>query len=421
MVRCFPLVLLALLQVPPAWAGDVSLPLPAGDGFTVKDNTGAIERLRVDDATGNVSRNGALFVHTTGADSLFVGAGAGSLASSGAANVGVGPGALLYNTTGSGNSAFGEDALTDNQSGNTNSAFGRQALTSNVNGFSNDALGSNALLSNLDGNSNAAFGENALSNNTSGRCNATFGASALLFDTTGEANAAVGIRALRGNTTGYRNAATGWYALRANTDGHQNSGFGALALFANTTGDRNLALGNEVGSYQTTGSDNIYIANQGAAGESGQIKIGAVGTHAQATVAGIHGNTSPGGIAMLVDANGVLGTTTSSTRFKRDVRDRDDARELLMALRPVAFRYREEIASSSDGEESGLLAEEVAKVAPQLVALDAEGRPYSVRYHVLPALLLAVAQEQQRTIETLQAQLEAMGSAPAEAGKAGRR
>ena len=52
--------------------------LPAGDGFVVKDNTGTIERLRVDEATGNVSRNGALFVHTTGVRNTFVGEGAGN-------------------------------------------------------------------------------------------------------------------------------------------------------------------------------------------------------------------------------------------------------------------------------------------------------------------------------------------------------
>ncbi len=61
-----------------ALAGDVEVQLPAGDGFVVKDNTGAIERLRVDEATGNISRNGALFVHTTGTDNTFVREGAGN-------------------------------------------------------------------------------------------------------------------------------------------------------------------------------------------------------------------------------------------------------------------------------------------------------------------------------------------------------
>jgi len=61
-----------------ARAGDVSLQLDSGRGFVLKNSTGAIERIRVDEASGNVSRNGALFVHTTGTNSTFVGEGAGT-------------------------------------------------------------------------------------------------------------------------------------------------------------------------------------------------------------------------------------------------------------------------------------------------------------------------------------------------------
>ena len=70
------LSILALLSLP-ALAADVEVQLPAGDGFVIKNNTGTSERLRVDEATGNISRNGALFVHTTGTDNTFVGEGAG--------------------------------------------------------------------------------------------------------------------------------------------------------------------------------------------------------------------------------------------------------------------------------------------------------------------------------------------------------
>ena len=61
-------------------ADDVTVTLDAASGFVVQDNTTTVERLRVDEATGNVSRNGALFVHTTGANNTFVGVGAGNLA-----------------------------------------------------------------------------------------------------------------------------------------------------------------------------------------------------------------------------------------------------------------------------------------------------------------------------------------------------
>ena len=98
----------------PALAADVTVQLDAGSGFVIEDNTGTIERLRVDEATGNVSRNGALFVHTSGATTnTFVGEGAGNTS-----------------TTGSDNSAFGRSALQANTTGNDNSAFGSLALSS---------------------------------------------------------------------------------------------------------------------------------------------------------------------------------------------------------------------------------------------------------------------------------------------------
>ena len=103
---------------------------------------------------------------------------------------------------------------------------------------------------------------------------------------------------------------------------------------------------------------------------------------------------------MLVNASGTLGTTTSSARFKEDVRDMGAASDLLMKLRPVTFRYREEAVGAAEARtpQYGLIAEEVARVAPELVAPDLEGRPYSVKYHELPALLLNELQEQARTI-----------------------
>jgi hypothetical protein len=76
-----------------------------------------------------------------------------------------------------------------------------------------------------------------------------------------------------------------------------------------------------------------------------------------------------------------------------------DGSDVLLALRPVTFRYREDFAGESTDRDYGLIAEEVAEVAPELVAYDKEGEPYSVRYHVLPALLLNEVQKQQRTIK----------------------
>ena len=145
------LSILTLLS-PLALAADVEVQLPAGDGFVVKDNTGAIERLRIDEVTGNISRNGALFVHTTGTKNIFVGESAGNTGTSGTGY----------------NSAFGEDALRYNTTGHSNSAFGPRALFTNTTGYENSAFGRFAMNNNTEGKQNTAFGERALAVNTTG-------------------------------------------------------------------------------------------------------------------------------------------------------------------------------------------------------------------------------------------------------------
>ena len=162
-VLSIPMISLLFLAHP-ALAGDVEVTLGVGDGFVVEDNTGAIERLRVDEATGNISRNGALFVHTTGGSAnTFVGGGAGNLAN-----------------TGTGSSAFGSDALSSNTTGNYNTAFGNSALQANTTGQRHTAVGNQALRDNISGIHNTAFGE-ALTYNTGGSENAAFGNGAMFL------------------------------------------------------------------------------------------------------------------------------------------------------------------------------------------------------------------------------------------------
>ncbi len=399
-IRLFSVALgAALALAAPARAADVSVQLDAGSGFSVKNSTGASQRLRVDEATGNISRNGALFVHTTGPGNTFVGPFAGNLTTTGGNNTAFGQAALGSNTTGYQNSAVGEAALLTNTTGSRNAAFGRSALRNNTTGSRNSAFGTEALRDNTTGNFNAASGTYALRVNTTGQQNSAFGDAALLSNTTGSYNSAFGEAALVLNTIGARNSAFGDDALYANTgSGYENTAFGARALRANTSGDNNVAVGFDAGANQTTGNNNIYIANPGVSGESGQIKIGTA-MHTQATIRGIFGNTRPAGTTVFVDANGLLGTTTSSAAFKQDVNDMGDTSALLGKLRPVTFRYKPEVADGDQTLQYGLIAEEVAEVAPQLVVTDAKGKPYSVRYHELPAILLNEMQKQRHTIE----------------------
>src|SRR5262249_16181660 len=137
----------------------------------------------------------------------------------------------------------------------------------------------------------------------------------------------------------------------------------------------------------TTESDNIDIANRGVAGEANTIRIGTREKHTNAFIAGINGVTVAGGVGVVIDAKGHLGTIVSSERFKDEIKRMDNASEAILALKPVTFRYKQEL--DPDGiPQFGLIAEEVEKVSPALVARDAEGKPYTVRYEAVNAMLL---------------------------------
>jgi hypothetical protein len=94
-------------------------------------------------------------------------------------------------------------------------------------------------------------------------------------------------------------------------------------------------------------------------------------------IAGIFGSATSGGIPVYVDSNGQLGTVPSSKRFKDEIKPMGSASEAILALKPVTFRYKHEL--DPDGiPQFGLVAEQVEKVNPDLVARDADGKVYTV-------------------------------------------
>jgi hypothetical protein len=293
--------------------------------------------------------------------------------------------------------------------GDNNTALGTGALSSNtVSGTNNTAAGSSALTSNTTGTQNTASGAGALQANTGGNFNTASGANALNRNVTGAANTASGAAALQSNTTGNNNTATGLNALNQNTTGGNNTASGAGAMFSNTTGNNNTALGFGAGGNWTTGSNNIAIANNGDAADLATIRIGAQGTQTRAFMAGIRGTRVNKGQAVMVDANGQLGVSRSSLRYKEDIHAMGDASKPLMNLRPVTFRYKEAEADGSKPIQYGLIAEEVEKVMPELVVYNEKGTPESVAYEILPSLLLNEYQKQGRELVAAKARLEAM-------------
>ena len=298
--------------------------------------------------------------------------------------------------------------------GGYNTATGYAALASNTTGYTNTASGMQALANNTTGYSNTASGYEALYSTTTASNDTASGYQALYSNTTGIQNTASGYRALFSNTGGGYNTANGSEALQSNTIGNFNVAVGFQALMANT-GNLNIAIGNNAGSSLTTGDLNIDIGAVGAAAEANTIRIGAIGNQTRAFIAGIRGVTTPNAnaVAVLIDNNGQLGTISSSRRYKFDISDIGQATNGLMRLRPVSFRY---LAHGDRAPvQYGLIAEEVAAVYPEMVALDDDGQPDTVMYQFLAPMLLNEVQkqhrqieEQQKKIETLEQRLEAL-------------
>ena len=386
--------------------------------------------------------------YSDGVSNFFAGSAAGNSLTTGSNNTGIGYEALYHNNTGASNTATGFEALYNNRNGLNNVADGNAALFRNQNGNANTATGAGALF-NSTGNYNTANGYQALysgqyaQNSTAtgyqalysgqniqddtatgyqslysengGSENTASGYQSLYSNTDGKNLTATGWRSLYNNTLGVENTAVGHQALYNNSTGGQNTAVGSFALNGNTTGIGNTALGYQAGQ-NLTGNNNIDIGNPGVAGEGGTIRIGGV-TQGQAFIAGIYGITAASGVAVYVNSSGQLGTFTSSSRFKTNIASMDDASDALLSLHPVKFRYRPEIDPQGIPQ-FGLVAEEVDKVDPELVARDDKNQIYSVRYEAVNAMLLneflkehRKVEEQHTEIQDLQQRLDALEKA----------
>jgi hypothetical protein len=254
-------------------------------------------------------------------------------------------------------------------------------------GFHGDtAMGTGALfnLSHPSGNNfnNTAAGYNALYSDIAGN---------------GQ-NTATGAFALYSNTFGSYNTALGVNALYSNGNGSYNAASGQDALKNNTIGNYNIAMGYQAGFNLTTGSHNIDIGSPGVAAESGVIRIGTItgttSTQSATYIAGIY-NVSVSGSPVYIAPNGQLGVVVSSERFKTAIAPMGSNTSKLGQLRPVTFHLK---TDPKGALQYGLIAEEVAKVYPELVIRDQAGRIDGVRYDELAPMLLNEVQQQHKKI-----------------------
>jgi hypothetical protein len=276
-----------------------------------------------------------------------------------------------------GNTAEGQSALFSLTSGGYNTAVGFASLNGNTTGAFNTGLGAGTLLANT-ANSNTATGAGALLRNTTGAGNTANGAFALVTNSAGSSNTAIGSDALS-NSTGSNNTAIGSGALD------------------NSTGFANVALGFAAGSNVTTANDVTCIGTEvGGADVSHTTWIGNVyGVTTQS------GTTAP----VIVSDSGQLGTVASSERFKKDIATMDKTSEAILSLRPVTFHYKTDTKGTP---QFGLIAEEVAKVNPALVLPDKEGKPYTVRYDQVNAMLLNEFLKEHSTVQELKNEVAAL-------------
>jgi len=370
----------------------------------------ALKNLNYTPTSGNAQANtavgfSALFATSTGSQNTGIGADALTSNTTGSENTAVGAGAfhgIPGNGTASFNTALGWGALFNNV-GNGNTATGSAALYSNTSAGRNTADGFQSLYTNATGGDNTATGFQALFSNSGGFSNTADGLQSLYNNTTGTSNTATGYQALFSNTTGANNTATGLVALENNTVGKNNTAVGTVALFSNTTGSNNTAVGANAGQNLTTGSNNIDIGASvlGNASDTNTIRIGKQGTQKSAFIAGIAG-TAISGSTVVVNSTGKLGVATSSARFKENVKPMDKASETILALKPVTFRYKEEVDPDKIPQ-FGLVAEEVEKVNPNLVVRDDDGNVNAVRYEAVNAMLLNEFLKEHNAVEQLKA------------------
>ena len=387
------LIIIMLLSFTISTSTQAIVPPPDGcyPNFTTAEGCDALNS--VTSGSGNTALGWrSLFLDDVGSFNTAVGGGALAL-NNADSNTAVGAAALLLNATGTENVAVGTDALVFNNSGSFNNAVGAFALLDNSDGDANNAFGDSALNANIHGVGNTAIGDLALANNDStgnstAHVNTAVGASALLMNTDGTANNAVGSQALLNNTTGSENQAMGVSALGSNTTGSSNIAIGTLSGLNVSTANNVICIGDLVLGDNV--DDGCYIGNiWGASG---------------------------GEQAVYVNASGKLGAQVSSRRFKDDIKPMEQASEAIYELKPVSFRYKPEIEPSRPLG-FGLIAEDVEKVNPDLVAHDKKGKPYSVRYDQVNAMLLneflkehRKNEKQEETIVRLEKQVEALAA-----------
>ena len=312
------------------------------------------------------------FYESTLHNQLFIGTSAGNGASTTANQATfVGDLAGTAATTGAENTALGYNTLHTITTHQTCTAIGAGALallnSSNTNAFVGSASGANLTTTSVS--NSTAFGYNTINTSAQSSSNTVFGYQALnLYSGTGS------------NIT--------------------NTAIGSNAAAAQASYTHGIFLGNGADNGSNALTNTLVIGYQASGTVSNQIVLGN-SSHTTCTIFGIDGQTSSSGIAVLINASSVLGTTTSSERFKQDIENMKDTSSRIWNLRPVKFSYKTDPMIL----QYGMIAEEVEKVMPELIVNDNEGKPLTIRYQFLEPMILNEMKKLRERIKRLNSNL----------------
>ena len=337
--------------------GGTSGAIFTGSSSTLTESFNFLSLPSTTSTNGQILINGTAAFHAFGTDNIFAGSGSGNFSLTGSNNVGLGASSLASLTNGADNTCLGYNS--------------GEAITSATNNVCIGSLCGTGLTS---GSNNVAVGYEALGNGS--------------------------------NTSSSQCVSIGYQSLNGYTGNGPNTVVGYQSMNSLTSGTNNVALGDSTGTgYTGSETSNILIGSgvAGTASESNVLRIGngtgsSTGQLNASYIAGIQGITVTGS-AVLVSSSDQLGVAVSSARFKEKIEDIVDESSKILQLRPVTFTYKE---GSDKSTQTGLIAEEVAQILPNLVILDKEGLPLTVKYSELPVLILNEMKKALSRIEDLE-------------------
>jgi hypothetical protein len=186
-------------------------------------------------------------------------------------------------------------------------------------------------------------------------------------------------------------------------------GSGSNIAGGNVVAESGYGTGNATGSTYTistphagsTGSAPQSFNQQIVAGDN-TVGMPNLASSSSATTGTMCWTTSTGNLT--VDTT--LACLSSTGKVKKNVRPLDVGLPEVMALRPISYDLKDEYNPEHLGPMVGLIAEDVQKVDPRLVGVDANGDPRGVRYMQMTAILVRAIQDQQHEINQLKRQLK---------------